>query len=85
MVVRAGQDQTPGPNAALDRFVTGALARNLPLTLVNHSTGPHAFDIYDGSEASRATIRAVVAFLRLHGGPFQVTRGELEAASGGAA
>ena len=68
LVVRAGRDQTPGLNVALDRFVARAIARNLPLTLLNHPTGPHAFDIFDPSESSRAAIRAVVAFLRLHAG-----------------
>src|SRR5688572_16663300 len=44
-IVRAGQDETPRLNEALDRFVAGALAANLPFTLVNHATAPHAFDL----------------------------------------
>ncbi|MDY0061016.1 MAG: hypothetical protein RBU45_14490 [Myxococcota bacterium] len=64
LVARAGRDETPGLNAALDAFVAAALARNLPLTLLNHPTGPHAFDIFDDSAASRTVIRAIVAFLR---------------------
>jgi dienelactone hydrolase len=63
-IVRAGLDQMPFLNAALDRFVNAALARNLPLTVVNHSTAPHAFDIADDTNASRAVIRQTLAFLQ---------------------
>jgi hypothetical protein len=64
--VRAGRDQVPGLNATLDRFVAAALTRNLPVTLVNYPSGPHAFDIDDDCEASRQVIRQVLAFLKLH-------------------
>jgi acetyl esterase/lipase len=65
-VARAGRDATPQLNAALDRFVTSAIAHNLPLTLVNHATAPHAFDMLDDSEATREVIRSIVAFTRSH-------------------
>jgi hypothetical protein len=65
-LVRAGQDAIPGLNQAMDGFVAAALARNLPVTVVNHATGPHAFDVLDDSDASREVIRAIVAFLRSH-------------------
>jgi hypothetical protein len=64
LVVRAGRDQFAGLNDALDRFVAQALARNLPLTLVNHPTGPHSFDLLDDTDASRIVIRQMLAFLR---------------------
>jgi hypothetical protein len=64
LVVRAGQDQTPHLNASLDAFVTAALARDLPLTVINQAGAPHSFDLFDDSEASRSTIRAVLRFLR---------------------
>ena len=64
LVVRAGQDQTPMLNASLDAFVSAALARDLPLTLINQSGAPHSFDLFDDSDASRATIRRIIAFLR---------------------
>jgi acetyl esterase/lipase len=64
LLVRAGQDQFPYLNASIDRFAAAALARNLPLTLVNHADGPHAFDLFQDTDGSRAVIRAVVAFLR---------------------
>jgi hypothetical protein len=42
------------------------VAANLPISLANHPTGPHAFDIMDDSETSRGIIRQILAFLRLH-------------------
>lgn len=65
-IARAGLDQMPSLNPALDRFIGAALAQNLPVTVVNHSTGPHAFDLMDDSDASRQIIRQTLAFLRHH-------------------
>jgi hypothetical protein len=64
LVARAGRDQTPGLNATIDAFISHALARNRPVTLINHHTAPHAFDIVEDSEVSRDVIRQIVAFLR---------------------
>jgi hypothetical protein len=66
IVLRAGLEAFPGVNAALDRFAAGALSRNLPLTFINHATGPHAADMDDDTEATRRIIRQVLHFLRLH-------------------
>jgi hypothetical protein len=66
LVARAGQDQMPGLNTALDRCMGEALACNLPITFVNHAAAPHAFDLFDDSETTRATIKLVLAFLRFH-------------------
>lgn len=44
--------------------MAGALRCNLPVTLVNHATGPHGFDLMDDSEASREVVRAMLAFLQ---------------------
>jgi acetyl esterase/lipase len=63
-VARAGREQFPGLNDALDRFVASALTRNVPLTVVNHAEGPHGFDIFEDSEISRAIIKQILAFLR---------------------
>ena len=65
-VARGGRDEMPGLNTALDALVSGSLARNLPITLVNHSTGPHAFDVVDDGAASREVIRSAVRFLEHH-------------------
>ena len=56
----------PHLNYTIDRFLARALAINLPVTLVNHSAGPHAFDIVDDSDASRAVIQQIVAFMQCH-------------------
>jgi acetyl esterase/lipase len=65
-VARAGQDQMPGLNEALDRFIVKALACNLPVTFVNHATAPHAFDLLQDSADSREIIRRILAFLQFH-------------------
>lgn len=66
LVARAGRDEMPGLNASLDRFVSAALERNLPVTVINHAAGPHAFDVFDPSPGSRAAIEQTVGFLRAH-------------------
>ena len=66
LLARAGRDQFAGLNDALDRFVAACLARNLPVSLVNHPDGVHAFDLEEDSELSRGIIRQVLAFLCLH-------------------
>ena len=63
LVVRAGGDEMPGLNAALDGFVADAFARNLSITAVNHSAAPHGFDISDASPASQRLVRRTLAFL----------------------
>lgn len=65
-VARAGQDEFPHLNEAMDRFLTGALARNLPITFTNHPAGPHAFDVVQDSEVSRVIIRQILGFMRFH-------------------
>ena len=66
LFVRAGRDQCPGLNDALDKVVTRALGRNLPLTLVNHASGAHGFDCDEDSPISREVVRQVLAFLAFH-------------------
>lgn len=62
-IARAGREQFPNLNAALDRFVSDGLARNMPLTVCNHPGGAHAFDILEDSDAARDAIRMCLAFL----------------------
>jgi hypothetical protein len=64
LIVRAGGDQVPRLNDTLDRFVAAAIARDLPVTLVNHPGAPHAFDLVEDSEGTRAIVRLVLAFLQ---------------------
>ena len=70
-VARAGQDEMPGLTEALDRFVCAALTRNLPVTVVNHATGPHGFDIFEDSDAARNVVGQILAFFR-----FQLRQGD---------
>jgi dienelactone hydrolase len=65
-VARAGQDEFPHLNEALDRFVADALARDLPVTVVNHAGAPHAFDLIHDSDATREIIRQLLRFLQFH-------------------
>jgi hypothetical protein len=63
-IVRAGQEQFPHLNDSIDGFVARALALNRPITVVNHTTGLHSFDLLQDSEASREIIRQILGFLR---------------------
>ncbi|MCB1258513.1 MAG: hypothetical protein KDB26_15485, partial [Microthrixaceae bacterium] len=63
LVVRAGRDDTPGLDLALQRFVAAAQARGLPVTVRDHPTAPHAFDLRDDSAETHAVIDDVLAFV----------------------
>jgi dienelactone hydrolase len=66
LFIRAGRDQFPGVNEALDKVIARALARNLPLSLVNHAAGEHGFDLDENTAIARGIVQHVLAFLRLH-------------------
>jgi hypothetical protein len=53
-------------NDSLDALLVGALARNLPVTLVNHAEGAHGFECDEDSDMSREIVRQLLAFLRFH-------------------
>jgi hypothetical protein len=65
-VARSGRDEFAGLNEALDRFVGDALRENLPVTLVNHATASHAFEVNDDTEVSRHILDSMVNFMRFH-------------------
>jgi hypothetical protein len=65
-LARAGADAMPRLNEALDRFVADALECDLPITLVNYASAPHAFDLFTDSETSREIVRQILEFLRFH-------------------
>jgi hypothetical protein len=65
-VVRCGRDENPGLNDALDRFVGDALRENMPVTLVNHASSRHAFEVTDDTAISRHILDSAVSFLRVH-------------------
>jgi len=64
LIVRCGQEAMPGLNASIDKFVVTALARNLPITLINLPHAPHAFDIVDNSEYSHEAIKCILSFIK---------------------
>lgn len=65
-VARAGHDRVPQMKDMIDRFVVRALATDTALTLVNHPTGQHAFDLRDDDIQSRRIIAFTLKFLRDH-------------------
>jgi dienelactone hydrolase len=62
-VVKAGRDHNR-LNETIDRFVSEARSRGVPVTLVNYAEGQHAFDIVDDSERSREIVKQTLAFMR---------------------
>jgi hypothetical protein len=66
LIARSGHDQFPGINESIDGFVSGALRRNLPVTVVNHADAPHGFDLFHDSETSREIIREILRFMQFH-------------------
>lgn len=66
LIVRAGADKVPGINQTIDDFCAEALRLNLPMTMVNHSTAPHSFDIFDTSDLTKEIIRGVLGFFTSH-------------------
>jgi hypothetical protein len=53
-------------NESIDEFVTSASQRNIPITLMNHPTGEHGFDILNNDARTHAIIKATLAFLHDH-------------------
>jgi len=65
-LVRSGRDEMPSLNDALDRFVGNALARNLPITVVNHAAAPHGFDVFTTATPLVTSSGSRSRFLRFH-------------------
>ncbi len=65
LVARAGKD-SPALNRALDGFVERAVSLNLPIQLLNHPDGVHAFDVLDPNPRSVEIVEVTIAFVRRH-------------------
>lgn len=65
-IARAGRDEFPMLNDALDRFTARALAVNAPITVINHPSGAHGFDNQNDDARSREIIRSAIEFMRTH-------------------
>jgi dienelactone hydrolase len=63
LIVRAGKDTEMLNNGIAD-FAAKALARNVPLTLVNLPAAQHGFDLFDDEDWSRRAIEDAFAFAR---------------------
>ena len=64
LIVRAGREENAGLNDALDRFVAAAFAANWPLTVVNHASVGHAFELNDDSATTKYVIHHMIAFTK---------------------
>ena len=61
--VRAGLDR-PDVNQEIATLATHAITQNAPVTLLNHSTGYHAFELFNDDDATRAVIEQTLSFVR---------------------
>jgi acetyl esterase/lipase len=66
LIARAGQEQDPGLNHAVDRFVAAMLAANRPITCVNFAAAPHGFELFHDTLETREVIRQMMRFARFH-------------------
>jgi acetyl esterase/lipase len=69
LIVRAGRDEIPTLNDALDRFAAKALGANMPITVSNFPAGGHGFDNSDNKsdqERAKQIVRSSLGFLRTH-------------------
>jgi tetratricopeptide (TPR) repeat protein len=61
--VRAGLDR-PEVNQEIATLASRAIAQNAPVTLLNHPTGYHGFELFNDDDATRAVIAQTLAFVR---------------------
>ena len=71
LYVRAGLDRPP-VNHGITALASLAVSQNAPLTLLNHPTGHHAFEIADPGDATREIIDTTIEFVkRATSAPYQ--------------
>lgn len=66
LIARAGNEQDPGLNVALDRLVTAMLTANRPVTCINFAAAPHAFEMFHDTLETREVMRQMFRFARFH-------------------
>ena len=64
LLVRAGTDEMPGLNDAMDRFIAHARRCGHPLERHDLPGAPHAFDLQPGTPDGRRAVRRILRFLR---------------------
>ncbi len=63
LYVRAGLDRPP-VNRAITELASLAVSQNAPLTLLNHPTGHHAFEMIDDDDATRKVIDETIEWVK---------------------
>jgi dienelactone hydrolase len=63
LYVRAGLDRPP-VNRDITELASRAIAQNAPVTLLNHPTGHHAFEMVDDDDATREIIERTLDFVK---------------------
>jgi dienelactone hydrolase len=85
LYVRAGLDR-PSVNEAIVKLAALAVSQNAPVTLVNHASGYHGFEMFNDDDATREVMEQTIAFVRRATSPaFQaaIRRGVPEATAAG--
>lgn len=71
LYVRAGLDR-PSVNKDITTLAALAVSQNAPVTLLNHPTGYHAFEIFNDDDATREVISLTLDFVkRVIAAPYQ--------------
>lgn len=63
LIARAGLDNSI-INESIDKFIIKALKNNLTIDICNHSTGGHAFDLFNDNDRTREIIAQTLNFLK---------------------
>jgi dienelactone hydrolase len=63
LFVRAGLDR-PDVNRRITELASLGISQNAPVTLLNHSTGHHGFEIFDDTDATRQVIDRIIEFVK---------------------
>lgn len=62
-IARAGLDSWPIINDSIDQLISKTLNHNLDVTICNHATGQHAFDMLDDTARTKEIIEMTLSFL----------------------
>ncbi len=63
LYVRAGLDR-PSVNEEITKLASLAVSQNAPVTLVNHASGYHGFEMFNDDDATRDVMEQTIAFVK---------------------
>lgn len=63
LYVRAGLDR-PNVNEQITRLASLAISQNAPVTLLNHPSGYHGFEVFNDDDATRGVMEQTIEFVR---------------------